>query len=295
PTNDQIIHLHPFTKESILNNQTIFTVYSSVNHPNPDSRLFSMQTLQDMRLMAPLHLRRMRDAEDSQKGCWNKVMLLFMYLSPHIQCPIISFRHLDLTTDWKNNVIQISLVTCWLTSQIEEIKNYFHSPRKFQQRDRTRNVLCLLLPCPDTHSQFLKSSMNIRKKPFHCSSPTLSTIYQWFSIPSIPKWQSGKYGEWLHQVDCLSFKYHPTVMAQPHAVHRFDAHCQAHNTINPLAIVCSKFPVNCYNHILLDPYDVVQKPGLGITSIFSHLDVRLQGLWVSSSCDSLAIYLTYTM
>lgn len=61
-------------------------------------------------------------------------------------------------------------------------------------------------------------------------------------------------------------------MGRPLASRRFDTHRQAGNTMNPLAKVCAKLPANCYDSVFLEPYDELQKQGLGITTNSSHLD-----------------------
>lgn len=140
PTNDQIICLHPLTKEAILNNQTIFTMYSSVNHPNP-ADWTPFKAILDADLAKHGIDGRFTfewDAEDGEKSFWNKVMIFFLVKHWNFAKTASAFPNYALDVKWNQELIHISLVTRWLTGRIEEIKNDFCSPQKAQQRDRTR-------------------------------------------------------------------------------------------------------------------------------------------------------------
>ena len=93
-----------------------------------------------------------------------------------------------------------------------------------------------------------------------------------------PHWRSEKYGNWLHQVDGLSYDHQASVMRRLQAARRFDTHRQEGNTINPLSRVCADLPVDCYDSAFLSQHDEVARLSLGITSNSARFDNALAAI-----------------
>lgn len=140
PTTDRIIRLGTLTKDAILTNQTVFSTYSSVGHPNPE-KWTPFKAL----LHADLERNQISgeftfewDAKDGEKSRWNEAMIFFIVKHWTFAKAASAFSKYALDVKWNQEFIYIGIVTRWLTGRIEEMKRDFLSPAKVLQRERTR-------------------------------------------------------------------------------------------------------------------------------------------------------------
>ncbi|KAG0147454.1 hypothetical protein CROQUDRAFT_698630, partial [Cronartium quercuum f. sp. fusiforme G11] len=214
PNNDQLICLQPLTKESILNNKTVFTTYSSVNHPNKTDwtpfKALLHADLANNKISGEFTFDW--DAEDGKNICWNKIMILFIVKHWTFAKMASAFFKYALDMKWNQENIHIHCQHIFIARKLAmKSRTIFDFPRETLQLYLS-NFIDLLLSA-------------------NCSSDTEINPDQAIQHSIHPKWQSEKYGNWLHQVDQLSFKNQSTVMGQPLATRRFDTHFQAGNTI----------------------------------------------------------------
>lgn len=93
-----------------------------------------------------------------------------------------------------------------------------------------------------------------------------------------PEWRSVRYGNWLHEVDRLSYQDQSTVKLRVHTGRRLDTRRQEGHTINPMGTVCAKLPENCYDSAFLGRFSPLEKLTLGITPSSTRLDDALTAI-----------------
>ena len=93
-----------------------------------------------------------------------------------------------------------------------------------------------------------------------------------------PEWRSVKYGNWLHEVDQLSYKHQSSVKLRMCPKRRLDTRRAEGHSVNPLAKVCANLPEDCYESAFLKDYDPLEKLGLGILPSSARLDDALTAI-----------------
>jgi hypothetical protein len=127
-----------------------------------------------------------------------------------------------------------------------------------------------------TVNQYLKDFVDLLPDATCCSDTEDDSQGQQRSIR--PEWRSGKYGEWLHKIDGLSYDHQSTVKLRLQAARRFDTRREEGNKINPLAKVCGNLPENCYDSEFLRGCGDLEKLRLGVINNTSRLDDALQAI-----------------
>jgi hypothetical protein len=150
PTNNQTMSLPPLTKESIINDNSVFTNYSSANHPNPfDWSVFKALLEADMannKIEGPFTFDW--EAEGAEKAPWNQVMIYFTVKHWMFARRASAFQKFGLDTQWEKELILIGIVTRWFIGRREEWKNKFNTAEKIAQRERSRKRRDVSSKCP---------------------------------------------------------------------------------------------------------------------------------------------------
>lgn len=140
PLDIQIETLPRLTKEAILNDQSVFVTYTSVNHPNPaDWSTFKQLLHTDLNrngIGGPFTFEWF--AAQAEKSHWNQVMIFFTVKHWVFAHRAGAFAKFAMQDKHQTENIHIGIMTRWVIGRIEEIRSEFHSPEKVLQRERNR-------------------------------------------------------------------------------------------------------------------------------------------------------------
>jgi hypothetical protein len=140
PSDNQMISLQPLTKEDIMDDNSVFSNYSSQTHTNPlDWSVFKALLYADMgnkQIEGPFTFDW--ESEEGVKSDWNQVMIFFTIKHWVFARRASAFQKFGLDVEWEKEVIFIGIVTRWVVGRSEEWKNRFDTPEKIAQRVRSR-------------------------------------------------------------------------------------------------------------------------------------------------------------
>lgn len=285
-----------------MNNQSIFASSSSllVKTANRDD-WSPFRTLLDLDL-ARNGIEQFTgewDAFNGEKSRWNQVMIWFSVKHWQFAKRAGAFFNYAMDTKWDQDVVPIGVVGRWFCGRIDEQKQKFHEPAKIQQRERTRNrrqvsFFSLILftcvhgetdtfKCPQlygyryaTIKAYLPAYISLLPDSDCCSETEIDPDQQFQHSIGLT-WRARKYGDWLHQIDHLSFRHQSSVKGRHMATRRFDTCRQEGNSFNPLAPVCAGLPEECYEQDILNSGHF-SKVGLEIQPSSSLLDDAVKAI-----------------
>lgn len=272
------------SKETIMNDQSIFASCSSllVNAENKhDWSPFRTLLDSDLANNGIEQFTGEWGAIVGEKSRWNQVMIWFSVKHWKFAKRAGAFFNYAMETKWDQDVVLIGVVSRWFRGRIDEQKQKFLDPAKIKQRERTRKrrevskccltqVTCMCdetdtLECQQlyeyrlaTVKKYLPAYSSLLPDSDCCSETEMDPDQQ-FQRSLRLTWRATKYGDWLHQIDRLSFLHQSTVKGRNKATRRFDTSRQEGESYNPLAPVCGGLPEECYTQDTLKNDDLDKK------------------------------------
>jgi hypothetical protein len=129
----------------------------------------------------------------------------------------------------------------------------------------------------DTLQEHLREYLDLLPSS-DCCSDTEDDPHRGTQRSIRPEWRSVKYGNWLHEVDRLSYKHQSSVKLRMYSGRRLDTRRAEGHTVNPLGKVCANLPENCYDSAFLKNYDALERLELGILPSSERLDEALTAI-----------------
>ncbi|EGF97348.1 uncharacterized protein MELLADRAFT_85849 [Melampsora larici-populina 98AG31] len=279
PSMIEIVSLPPLTKEAIFHDSSVFTLYNSSTHSDPTCNWVPFKALLEADLSRhSIHRYTFQwDAFNGEDSEWNQIMIYFTVKHWKFAKNASAFDGYGLDLDQDKEIIQIGIVTRWLCGKIEQIKNGFNEDSKVRQRYRTRKKRELWEYRRETLTRHLPEYLDLLPNA-DCCSETEDNPQVAVQRSIRPYWRSEKYGNWIHEIDGLSYDHQASVMRRLHAARRFDTHRQEGSTINPLSKVCAGLPEDCYDSTFLTQHNELARHSLRIISNVNHLDNALTAI-----------------
>ncbi|EGG09119.1 uncharacterized protein MELLADRAFT_96390 [Melampsora larici-populina 98AG31] len=265
--------------EMILQDTSVFTTYNASAH-SVKSDWSPFKTL----LLKDLANHQIDDnftfewkADNGEKSTWNQTMIFFTVKHWKFAKAASAFENFGLDQDNPNDLVQVGIMTRWVIGRIEEIKRRFRDPSKVEQRTRSKKRRDLWKYRKATLQQHLPQFLDLLPDA-DCCSDTEDDPHRPIQKSICPAWRSVKYGNWLHEVDRLSYQDQSTIKLRIHPARRLDTRRQEGHTVNPFGTVCANLPENCYESAFLKHYDPLEKLALGISPSSAKLDDALTAI-----------------